>query len=395
LYSYTIFSPFYLGAFTFAGAIFLEVFLGIPRYEGAAVMGLLAVVFSASAGLMAGGIMGAVAWILGGFSFLAVAGFLFAAIGGPAGFMNAATKLGIAGNLLSFGGLPSTIPFWLAICGLIMVEYAFPNFAGLPMYFPWTGSASWCQLAVKDDNDAVMSFPWFYTWFQEGQFLLILFPSVLGAVMFPAAIRAEPTALVPKTFAVLPSGLLGLAVAGLLLANLMGQSGFIIWTPPWLIEDVYRRFFKPGASDTALIRGQRLAMLGIIVLGYVYAMVAPSMLSFTLLFYTISAVGIGVSAIGQYFWYRWNGYAECAMIFLGLPVVLILQYLVPGIPTFPDLAWLANAIMVGIWLIFGLAFPAPPEDVLIDFYRKVRPIGFWGPIREKLAVIERQSAGGF
>lgn len=47
------------------------------------------------------------------------------------------------------------------------------------------------------------------------------------------------------------------------------------------------------------------------------------------------------------------------------------------------------AVIVGaLWLLTLYLFPRESEDTLIAFYKRVRPYGFWGPIRGKCKEIE-------
>jgi len=107
--------------------------------------------------------------------------------------------------------------------------------------------------------------------------------------------------------------------------------------------------------------------------------------------------GYTASNVLKWYWWRFNGYGY----FWGMVTGMTASVTIPGILSrIPSLQNWANlrTLNLDVSLGFGLVFVigmigcllgtllTPPEEdaVLIDFYRRVRPWGFWGPVKAKV-----------
>jgi hypothetical protein len=81
----------------------------------------------------------------------------------------------------------------------------------------------------------------------------------------------------------------------------------------------------------------------------------------------------------KWHWWRFNGYGFFAGMVAGTGAALVIPTLFPGLPeVFTFLAILAVSTLASF--VVCLATPPESEAVLTEFYRTVRPWGFWGPI---------------
>ena len=94
---------------------------------------------------------------------------------------------------------------------------------------------------------------------------------------------------------------------------------------------------------------------------------------------------MGVVLIVRWLWWRMNAWAEIAAILVSLIVAPILLVTVDDQHHALRLLIMAvvstTAALVAIWV-------AGPENrsLLIAFYKKVKPVGFWGPIAKEAGV---------
>lgn len=188
-----------------------------------------------------------------------------------------------------------------------------------------------------------------------------------------------------------PAGVLGLILAGLIAAFMSTFAATVNAAPAYLVNDIYRRRINPGASRKTLITLSYLVSIGVVVISTIIGLFIPSINA--VLQWIVSGLWGGYTAANvlKWYWWRFNGYG----FFFGMLVGIIGALLLPPImgSVFPDLArdilplysfpvllLLSSAACV----IASLATAPDADDVLIRFYRSVRPWGFWGPVRDKV-----------
>jgi hypothetical protein len=85
----------------------------------------------------------------------------------------------------------------------------------------------------------------------------------------------------------------------------------------------------------------------------------------------------------RWHWWRFNGYGYFSGMLSGILMAIIYPRLFPdlsAIDAFPFIFFGSTLIAI----ITSLLTKPTDEKVLIDFYRSVKPWGFWGPIKEKV-----------
>ena len=181
-----------------------------------------------------------------------------------------------------------------------------------------------------------------------------------------------------------PVGLLGLLVAGLLAAFMSNFAATVNAAPPYIVNDLYRKYVNPQASERNCVRLSYLASFGVVVLGITFGWFVTSINA--VIQWIVSALwgGYTASNVLKWYWWRFNGYGYFWGMVTGIA----------GIADHPVRA--ARAFRRSIrfrsswgsrWsaAIVGTLLTKPEDDeVLKDFYRRVRPWGFWGPIRDKV-----------
>src|SRR5208283_1277529 len=107
--------------------------------------------------------------------------------------------------------------------------------------------------------------------------------------------------------------------------------------------------------------------------------------------------GYTASNVLKWYWWRFNGYGYFWGMVAGITSSLTVPAILGRIDVLQDFAKTNSInldVSLGFILIFvlsiigcvaGALFTRADEDqVLIDFYRRVRPWGFWGPVLEKI-----------
>ena len=93
--------------------------------------------------------------------------------------------------------------------------------------------------------------------------------------------------------------------------------------------------------------------------------------------------GYTASNVLKWYWWRFNGYGYFWGMVTGIAGSLIIPWALPSVSPLNSFPIIVAISLIGC--IAGTLQTQPEdEDVLKDFYKRVRPWGFWGPIRDKV-----------
>ncbi|MFO1389533.1 sodium:solute symporter family protein [Cellvibrio sp.] len=195
----------------------------------------------------------------------------------------------------------------------------------------------------------------------------------------------------------IPSGLLGLLIAGLLAAFMSNFAATVNAAPAYVVNDIYKRYINPNAHPKRYVYMSYIVSLVFIVTGVGLGFYIPSVN--TVLQWIVSGLygGYTASNVLKWYWWRFNAYGYFWGMAIGITLALILAI--------PD----ANIALANTLNLFGFAlkkidfiyaFPwlfvvclvtcvlaslltAPTDiEILKRFYLKVRPWGFWKPVHD-------------
>ncbi|MCT4587577.1 MAG: Na+:solute symporter [Carboxylicivirga sp.] len=182
-----------------------------------------------------------------------------------------------------------------------------------------------------------------------------------------------------------PIGLKGLLLAGLLAAFMGTFAAFINAAPAYLVNDLYKKYVNPDASDKKLVRYSYVSSLILVVVGLVFGLFATSLNSLTLWITSSLYGGYAAANVLKWIWWRFNGMGY----FFGMLGGLVASVIVPSLVRI----WFPGIIDIYIFpVILGVSFLASwlgtlltkPEDMdtLKKFYKQTKPWGFWDPVKE-------------
>jgi len=194
----------------------------------------------------------------------------------------------------------------------------------------------------------------------------------------------------------LPAGLVGLMVAGFLSAFMSSFDTNIHNSTAIVVNDLYRPYLKPNREEQHYVRASRVYMVVVTALASIVGIMVDDILSLVMLAYAVMT-SAGWVKILRFVWWRVNGAAELAAqaSSLTLTVLIISPWGEPIVRSLMDLTGqsgndgffvVRNLLLIGVSTLVSLVailFTKPePMDHLVDFYRRVRPFGWWGPVRE-------------
>ena len=221
------------------------------------------------------------------------------------------------------------------------------------------------------------------------RYLMITGLAVLGLVYYNAgglmtSDGIDFEKILPFTLSnYIPAGLLGLVLAGLIAAFMSTFAANVNAGPAYIVNDIYKRFIRPGASDKQLLRMSYLTSFGVVVVGIITGFFISSINDIFLWITGALFGGYAVSNMLKWIWWRFNGYG----FFWGMLSGLLAALVIPK--ALPDAGFLLSfPIVFGIsslGSILGCLLTKPDDEkVLMEFYRNVRPWGFWKPVYLKI-----------
>ena len=226
--------------------------------------------------------------------------------------------------------------------------------------------------------------------------LVSLSPEMIGNSSFTGA---DLEVLLPKVINFhVPVGVKGLLLAGLLAAFMSTFSAFVNAGPAYIVNDIYKKYFKPNASSKHYLKASHIASFSVVALGVFMGFFADSINSLTLWITSALFGGYVASNFLKWIWWRFNGWGYFWGMLSGL-IIASLQFLLDqNKGSFSqdsllfELSHMQAIYLFPIIFIVSLTgsflgtFLSEPTDMktLKSFYKTVRPWGWWGPIYKEL-----------
>ena len=176
----------------------------------------------------------------------------------------------------------------------------------------------------------------------------------------------------PAMMTLLPEGLRGLVLASLIAAFMSTLSTHLNWGSSYLVNDFYKRFVRPDASEKKLVRMGRLCTVLTMIVAAMLSLCLENALQIFRVLLQIGA-GTGLLFILRWFWWRINPASEITAMVASFVVAIGFAVAAPeGMP-----AWHKLLIGVGIttasWILVTLVTRPTDEQTLKTFCRKVHP----------------------
>ena len=182
-----------------------------------------------------------------------------------------------------------------------------------------------------------------------------------------------------------PDGLRGLLLVAFAAAYMSTVSTHMNWGASYLVNDLYKRFVAPRATERELLRASRIASAAALTLGGAVSWyMVEHRVSIDDAWQLLLALGAGVGAVFvlRWFWWRVNVWSEItamvgSLVFYGL---FTTWPATASLPTEYRSLMVASATLV-VWIVVTFATRPEPHEHLVAFYRLIRPDGpGWRPV---------------
>lgn len=230
-------------------------------------------------------------------------------------------------------------------------------------------------------------------WLPIGVGLLLLFPPDLSLDL--EVLKADREATFVRGMAeLLPTGVKGLMVTGMLAALASTVDTHLNWGSSYWANDIYKRFIcqlwlKRTPSQRSLVWVARLANVLLLTIA-VWVMTQLDNIDRAWRTSLLLGAGMGIPLVLRWLWWRVNAWAEIAAIAASL--VMAVSIIFFDVPRFPAgasgyaLQLLSMALVSTVAALAAIFIMGPEDETrLTEFYRRARPPGVWGPIARAAA----------
>ena len=181
----------------------------------------------------------------------------------------------------------------------------------------------------------------------------------------------------------IPVGWVGLILAGLIAAFMSNYAATINAAPAYVVNDIYKRFINPNDHPKKYVRMSYIVSVVFVLLGFAVGLIVGSINE--VMQWIVNALWGGYTAANvlKWYWWRLNGYGYFWGMVAGIGAALIMPFLIPSVAAIYAFPYVLAISLAGCIIGSYLTDPEP-DEVLIEFYMRVKPWGLWKPVCKKV-----------
>ena len=261
--------------------------------------------------------------------------------------------------------------------------------------------------SAKNERHALLA----TLWFNLAHYALRVWPwiivAVVSIVMFPIIPEAYSDLGVKAGYPLVMNTLLGPGMKGLLIVSFLAAFMSTIdthlnWGASYLVNDLYKRFYRPNESETHYVLVAKILTVVLMIFAAFTAMKMQSISKAWEFIFSMGA-GIGLVLILRWFWWRINAWSEITALGTSMIVTIFLEILAYNQTIVEGKNYIlfgSAPILFGVtlqvhhkliiivpiaiiaWVSVTFLTKPEPTSTLENFYKRVQPGGWWGPINE-------------
>jgi len=251
--------------------------------------------------------------------------------------------------------------------------------------------------SAKDEKHSLLA----TLWFNVAHYALRPWPWIIVALVAVVRFQNDPafhadpeSGYIRILISDLPSYLRGLMLAAFAAAYMSTIGTQLNWGASYLLNDVYRRFMKRDKSEKHYVAVSQGITMILMILSAVVTFYMDSIGNAWRFLMAVGA-GTGLVYILRWFWWRVNAWSEISAMIAAFVVSMVLQFgfdLREEQPQdFAYLLLITVTITTAVWLTATFLTKPEPKEILLSFYRRVRPNAtLWKPIAAEASDIVPQ-----
>jgi len=187
-------------------------------------------------------------------------------------------------------------------------------------------------------------------------------------------------------------GWLGLVIASLIGAYMSTIGTHLNWGASYVVNDFYKRFVKPKASEKELVLAGKLATLGLMFLSGLIALTVMENAGQAFNLLLLTGAGSGAIYLLRWFWWRINAWSELSAMIAATLNAIVMVFYIPDASVQNSLLdgfttkLLASVLLTTIvWIVTTLCTKPENDQVLVRFVKTVKANGpGWEKIASKI-----------
>jgi Na+/proline symporter len=205
---------------------------------------------------------------------------------------------------------------------------------------------------------------------------------VLGILYLGSQAGFDAEKIMPLVLTNLPIGIRGMFMAVLLAALMSTLDAMINVTSSVVVNDFLKRYFAKNFSQKQLVRAGQIASVAALLMGFIFSLAFDHIISAweTMIFVVVTM--ILVPATMRWHWWRFSAKAFVGSMIVSTSVIVLQKIFFPGWSIGLTLTVDIVASLIATMIIGFITRPTE-MNVLVEFYSRVRPFGFWGPVRRE------------
>jgi Na+/proline symporter len=224
---------------------------------------------------------------------------------------------------------------------------------------------------------------------------VIRWPLVIGIAVLGlglgAGIPSDPEMVFPAVLGhYFPLGLRAVIVSCMIAAAMSTFDSTVNAGGAYIVNDIYRRFLKPEATQRQLIHVSWAATIGLTVVSIGLASTITSINEIWSWLSMGFFGGLALPMIVRWYWERLNGWGYTVGTVVGISAAIAQKALWPELDEWAQLG-LIGALSFAACVVATYATAPVSTDTLVTFYRRTRPIGRWPRARAELSDAERRT----
>ena len=205
---------------------------------------------------------------------------------------------------------------------------------------------------------------------------------VLGILYLGSEAGFDAEKIMPLVLKKLPTGMRGLFMAVLLAALMSTISAMINVTSSVVTNDFIKRYMPRNFTQKQLVRLGQVASAVALLVGFIFSLSFANIITAweTMIFIWVTVILVPATLR----WHYWRFSAKAFVWSMGISAALVVsrKLIFSSLSASTSLAVDMSVCLVTTLIIAALTKPADME-VLVRFYVRVRPFGFWGPVRKE------------
>ncbi len=189
----------------------------------------------------------------------------------------------------------------------------------------------------------------------------------------------------------LPTGIRGIVIAGLLAAFMSTFSSTVNSGASFIVRDIWQPYFRPQAGDRESVRFSYLATILLVLIGVGIGFQAESIAQIWGWMMMALGAGMVIPNVLRWYWWRINGWGYSVGTFVGIILSFTIIFF-PDAPVYYVFPLICVASLLAS-ITVSLATQPVDRDVLICFYKSIRPFGLWKPVRKESKLSPEELAG--